>query len=58
MGMAKQSKAKTVGELKALGYQPVSLREEMRRNLIAMIKEEKGYIPRDNRLWGYGHSPN
>ncbi len=44
-GMAKQNKAKTIGELKASGYQPVSLREEMRRNLLAMIKERKKIFP-------------
>ncbi len=44
-GMAKQNKAKTIGELKASGYQPVSLREEMRRNLLAMIKERKNIFP-------------
>ena len=34
-GMATQNKALTIGELKASGYQPAPLREEMRRNLIA-----------------------
>ena len=43
--MAKRSKAKTIGELKASGYKPVSLREEMRRNLLAMIKERKKIFP-------------
>ena len=43
--MAKQKKAKTIGELKASGYQSVSLREEMRRNLIAMIKKRKNIFP-------------
>ncbi len=43
--MAKRSKAKTIGELKASGYQPVSLRGEMRRNLIAMIKGRKNIFP-------------
>ncbi|MFC1942981.1 magnesium chelatase [Chloroflexota bacterium] len=43
--MAKRRKAKTNGELKALGYQPVSLREEMRRNLITMIKKRKNIFP-------------
>jgi magnesium chelatase subunit I len=31
----------TLGELKASGYQPVAIREEMRRNLIALIKAKK-----------------
>ena len=43
--MTKRKKAKTVGELKASGYQPVSVREEMRRNLIAMIKGRKVIFP-------------
>ena len=43
--MAKRSKAKTIDKLKASGYQPVSLREEMRRNLIAMIKKGKNIFP-------------
>ncbi len=43
--MANKNKAKTIGELKASGYQPVPVREEMRRNLIAMIKEKKNIFP-------------
>ncbi len=43
--MAKRKKAKTIGELKASGYCPVSVREEMRRNLIAMIKKKKAIFP-------------
>jgi magnesium chelatase subunit I len=43
--MAKRKKAKTIGALKASGYQPVPLREEMRRNLIAMIKKKKNGFP-------------
>jgi len=43
--MAKRSKAKTIGELKASGYKPVSLREEMRHNLLAMIKGRKNIFP-------------
>ena len=38
--MAKRKKAKTVGELKASGYKPESIREEMRRNLITLIKKK------------------
>jgi magnesium chelatase subunit I len=45
---------KTIGELKASGYKPVSIREEMRRNLIALIKEKKpifkGIIGYDNTV--------
>jgi len=40
-----KNKARTIGELKASGYQPVPIREEMRRNLIAMIKEKKNIFP-------------
>ncbi|MFH0769366.1 MAG: magnesium chelatase [Chloroflexota bacterium] len=43
--MARRNKIGTIGELKASGYQPVSLREEMRRNLLAMITEEKDIFP-------------
>ena len=39
--MARRRKAKTIGELKESGYQPVSVKEEMRRNLIAAIKKKK-----------------
>ncbi|GAF98713.1 unnamed protein product, partial [marine sediment metagenome] len=43
--MARRKKAKTIGELKASGYQPESLKGEMRRNLIAMIKKKKEIFP-------------
>jgi len=43
--MAKRNKAKTIVELKASGYQPVSLKEEMRRNLIAMIRKGEKIFP-------------
>ena len=43
--MPKHNRPKTLGELKASGYQPLSIREEMRRNLIAMIREEKTVFP-------------
>ncbi len=43
--MARSRKAKTIGELKASGYQPVSVKEEMRRNLIAAIKKKKDIFP-------------
>jgi magnesium chelatase subunit I len=35
----------TLGELKASGYQPVSVKEEMRRNLLALIREKKPIFP-------------
>ena len=43
--MAKRSRAKTIGKLKASGYKAVSLREEMRHNLIDMIKRKKNIFP-------------
>ena len=38
-------RAATLGELKASGYQPVSVKEEVRRNLIALIKDKKTVFP-------------
>ena len=43
--MAKRNKAKTIGELKASGYKAVPIREEMRCNLLAMIKKGKNIFP-------------
>jgi len=43
--MAKRSKVKTIGELKASGYKPAPIREEMRRNLLAMIKKRRNIFP-------------
>jgi len=43
--MGKQTKPKTIGELRASGYQPKSVREEMRRNLMTMVKEGKDIFP-------------
>jgi magnesium chelatase subunit I len=43
--MTNKNKARTIAELKASGYQPVPIRHEMRRNLIAMIKEKKSIFP-------------
>ncbi len=39
------TKAKTIGDLKASGYQPVSVREELRRNLIRMIRDKIEIFP-------------
>ena len=36
-----RQKPKTIGELRASGYRSLPIREEMRRNLISMIKEKK-----------------
>lgn len=38
-------KPHTIGELKASGYKPVSVKEEMRRNLITLIKATKAVFP-------------
>ena len=43
--MARRNKARTVGELKASGYKPATVKEEMRRNLLAMIKGKKNIFP-------------
>ena len=45
-----QDKPKTLGELKASGYQPLSIKEEMRRNLIDLIKAKR---PIFNGIIGY-----
>jgi len=39
------NQARTVGDLKATGYKPSSVREEMRRNLIKMIRDKKDIFP-------------
>ncbi|MCS7167864.1 MAG: sigma 54-interacting transcriptional regulator [Gemmatales bacterium] len=41
---------RTLGELKASGYQPVSVKEEMRRNLIRMLRERETLFP---GIYGY-----
>lgn len=38
-------KAKTLGELKASGYQPATVREELRRNLLRMIRDKIDIFP-------------
>jgi magnesium chelatase subunit I len=43
--MTKHNKQRTVGELKASGYQPLTVREEMRRNLIKMIRKRRTAFP-------------
>ncbi len=43
--MAKHTRPRTLGELKASGYQPLTIREEMRHNLITMIREGKTVFP-------------
>jgi len=43
--MTRRNKQRTVSELKASGYQPLTVREEMRRNLIKMIKKGRTAFP-------------
>ncbi|MGY6521919.1 MAG: magnesium chelatase [Mongoliitalea sp.] len=43
-------KIKTLGELKASGYQPVSIKEELRKNLIQKIKTKQNVF---EGIWGY-----
>jgi len=38
-------KIKTLGELKASGYQPKSIKEELRQNLIAKLKKKENTFP-------------
>jgi len=40
-----QTKAKTVGELRASGYHVVSVKEEMRQNLIRKIQKREEMLP-------------
>lgn len=43
--MTADKKPRTIRELKTSGYKPVSIKEEMRRNLIAMIKKGEDVFP-------------
>src|SRR3990172_12292426 len=43
--MAKHNQPQTIGELKASGYKPMPVREEMRHNLLTMIREKKNIFP-------------
>ena len=43
--MSKHNKPQTLGELKKSGYKPSSVKEEMRRNLIASIKKGEDIFP-------------
>lgn len=43
-------KIKTLGELKASGYQPKSIKEELRQNLIQAIKNKQNVF---EGIWGY-----
>jgi magnesium chelatase subunit I len=52
-GPSAQHKPHTLRELKASGYKPISIREEMRHNLIALIKAKK---PIFNGIIGYDNT--
>jgi magnesium chelatase subunit I len=43
--MAKTKKARTIGDLKASGYKPVVIKEELRRNLLAALKKKGDVFP-------------
>jgi magnesium chelatase subunit I len=47
------NKPHTIGELRASGYKPLSMKEEMRRNLIKLIKAKKTVFP---GIIGYDNS--
>ena len=47
--------AATIGELKASGYRFRSLREEIRHNLLEMIRSKQEIFPGDHRLFSNGY---
>ena len=49
--MPKKYQAQTIGELRASGYTPVSVKQEIRHNLISMIKAHREVFP---GIIGYG----
>jgi len=51
--MARRKKARNIGELKASGYKPVTIKEEMRHNLITAIRKKTNIFP---GIIGYAHS--
>lgn len=51
--MKNQPKIKTLGQLKASGYAPVSVKEELRRNLIQKLKSGK---PVFDGIFGFEHT--
>ena len=52
MAKAIPTEARTIGQLRATGYEVVSIREEMRRNLIQKIRDGRDAVPRHLRLRG------
>ena len=43
--MAKRNKASTIGMIKTSGYKSVPVKEEIKRNMIAMIKRKMNILP-------------
>ena len=43
--MVKKNRAKNIGELRASGYMPVTVKQELRRNLVKMIKNHGEVFP-------------
>jgi len=43
-------KIKTLGELKSIGYEPISIKEELRRNLIKQLRDKYNVF---EGIWGY-----
>ena len=43
--MSKLNKATTIGELRVSGYVPVTVKEELRRNLLVKIKNQQEVFP-------------
>jgi magnesium chelatase subunit I len=41
----KQNKPRTIGELKASGYKTISVKEELRKNLLLKVKAQQGIFP-------------
>ncbi|MDQ3536007.1 MAG: sigma 54-interacting transcriptional regulator [Bacteroidota bacterium] len=46
-------KIQTLGELKALGYQPLSIKDELRKNLIEKLRKKEQVF---EGIWGYEES--
>ncbi|HEY33001.1 MAG TPA: magnesium chelatase [Dehalococcoidia bacterium] len=43
--MVKTTNVKTIGKLKAAGYKPVSIKEELRHNLLEALRKKKNIFP-------------
>lgn len=49
----KRTRIKTLGELRSTGYQPVSVKDELRENLIAKLRNRENPF---EGIWGYEHT--